>query len=172
VVLDDLLRDYSCGIWLRRSPVANGCDRADEHDLCPALGVGAEIDGAARAGDVSVLERSDGLVEVDGPCVVDEDVDTPEKIVVDMRREPEVVLGEIGLQKGEFGEVGKHAAVFEAVAVADVGIGGAVQAVDLGHLRRIDEALEDVVSQRAGGACQHDDVVSRARRRWRCKMRD
>ncbi|KAJ0161030.1 hypothetical protein CTA2_6907, partial [Colletotrichum tanaceti] len=132
-------------------PGVDGADAADEDDGHVLGGAQGEVDPVADAADVR-LERLDRDVEVDGPGVVDDAVGVAEEALVDLGREPQGALGQVGAEELGLGPGGREPAVGAHLGLARRAVLAAVEADDPGHGRVGLEKVEEVGAQGARGA--------------------
>ncbi|GJC97089.1 hypothetical protein ColKHC_05915 [Colletotrichum higginsianum] len=140
-------------------PGVDGADAADEDDGHVLGGAQGEVDPVADAADVR-LERLDRDVEVDGPGVVDDAVGVAEEAVVDLGREPQGALGQVGAEELGLGPGGREAAVGAHLGLARRAVLAAVEADDPGHGRVGLEEVEEVGAQGAGGSRDEHGLVA------------
>ena len=116
-------------------PVADGGEGGDEGDACAVGAREGEVDHVPDPGEVRVFEGDEGVVEVDGPGVVDYGGDGGEEGGVVCRGEVEAGEAEGGGEEGGFlvegvGGGGGEVVGGEEGGEGGKGGGGAVQAVD------------------------------------------
>ena len=108
--------------------------------------VDAEIDEIANAADLW-FEAFQGLVEVDFPGVVENDVGFQSYIFVFVAAEIEIRIRKIDMEEFRFGEIDALTLLCVLLLLTASRVRRSVQAVDLGNHWVLDESSQEMASE-------------------------